>query len=136
MPTSDSDIYFEVWMPASGWNGKFKGNGNGGFAGSIEYSEMAPDLVRGYATSSTDTGSTADGSFALGHPQKIVDFGYRAHHELAMKGEAITQTFYGTSPKHSYNPNWEFHTWQWAPANLHYVAMTNRFSPTRPSRQR
>jgi feruloyl esterase len=102
MPTSDSDIHFEVWMPASGWNGKFKGNGNGGFAGSIEYSEMAPDLVRGYATSSTDTGSTADGSFALGHPEKIVDFGYRAHHELAMKGEAITQAFYGATPKHSY----------------------------------
>jgi feruloyl esterase len=102
MPTSDSNIHFEVWMPISGWNGKFKGNGNGGFAGSIVYSEMAPDLVRGYATSSTDTGSSADGSFALGHPEKIVDFGYRAHHELAMKGEAITQAFYGTNPKHSY----------------------------------
>jgi feruloyl esterase len=102
MPTSDSNIHFGIWMPISAWNGKFKGNGNGGFAGSIEYSEMAPDLVRGYATSSTDTGSTADGSFALGHPEKIVDFGYRAHHELAMKGEAITQAFYGVSPKHSY----------------------------------
>jgi feruloyl esterase len=102
IPTSDSNIHFEIWMPLSGWNGKFKGNGNGGFAGSIVYSEMAPDLVRGYATSSTDTGSSADGSFALGHPEKIVDFGYRAHHELAMKGEAITQAFYGTNPKHSY----------------------------------
>lgn len=103
MPTSDSNIQFEVWLPIAGWNGKFKGNGNGGFAGSIEYSEMAPDLARGYATSSTDTGHVGgDGSFALGHPQKIVDFGYRAHHELAMKGQAITAAFYGTGPRLSY----------------------------------
>src|SRR5579884_499690 len=33
-PTSDSNIAFEVWMPSSGWNGKFQGIGNGGFAGS------------------------------------------------------------------------------------------------------
>lgn len=102
-PTSDSNIQFEVWLPVSGWNGKFKGNGNGGFAGSIEYSEMAPDLVRGYATSATDTGHVGgDGSFALGHPEQIVDFGYRAHHELAMKGQAITAAFYGKHPVHSY----------------------------------
>src|SRR6266567_1697331 len=24
-PTSDSDIYFEVWLPTCGWNGKFLG---------------------------------------------------------------------------------------------------------------
>jgi len=102
-PTSDSNIQFEIWMPMSGWNGKFKGNGNGGFAGSIVYSEMAPDLIRGYSSASTDTGHTGgDGSFALGHPQKIVDFGYRAHHELAMKGEAITQAFYGKTPNYAY----------------------------------
>src|SRR4051812_35406989 len=37
-PSKDSDIQFEVWMPASGWNGKFFGVGNGGFAGAISYS--------------------------------------------------------------------------------------------------
>ena len=29
-PTSDSDIKIEVWLPASGWNGKFQAVGNGG----------------------------------------------------------------------------------------------------------
>src|SRR2546422_7736128 len=40
-PSKDSDIQFEVWMPASGWNGKFFGVGNGGFAGAISYAGLA-----------------------------------------------------------------------------------------------
>src|SRR4051812_22854674 len=27
-PTPDSQIAFEVWLPASGWNGRFQGVGN------------------------------------------------------------------------------------------------------------
>ena len=36
-PTRDSDIKIEVWMPASGWNGKFQAVGNGAFNGAIAY---------------------------------------------------------------------------------------------------
>ena len=50
-PTSDSDIKIEVWLPASGWNGKFQAVGNGGWAGTISYAAMAEALKRGYATS-------------------------------------------------------------------------------------
>ena len=35
-PTSDSEIKVEVWMPATGWNGKFQGVGNGGWSGRLE----------------------------------------------------------------------------------------------------
>src|SRR5258708_39289275 len=80
-PTPDSDIQFEVWMPSSGWNGKFQGIGNGGFAGSITFGQMAGAVKSGYATAATDTGHHAggtDGGWALGHPEKIVDFGHRA----------------------------------------------------------
>ena len=96
---------FEVWLPSSGWNGKYQGTGNGGFAGSIGYSALAGALSAGYATSSTDTGHEAantDARWALGHPEKIVDYGYRAIHETAEKSKAIIQAFYGDSPKHSY----------------------------------
>ena len=55
-PTSDSEIKFEVWLPASGWNGKFEQVGNGGFAGSIPLAAMAEPLLRGYATAGTDDG--------------------------------------------------------------------------------
>ncbi len=104
-PTSDSNIQFEVWMPSTGWNGKFNGVGNGGLAGTISYSAMAPVLQLGYATASTDTGHTnagGIGSFALGHPEKIIDFGYRAHHELAQKSKAIIAAFYGQGAKRAY----------------------------------
>jgi feruloyl esterase len=77
-PTSDSDIGIEVWMPSTTWNGRFEGVGNGGYAGSIPYSALAPGVSLGYATVGTDTGhvgsSTDDGSFALGHPEKIIGF--------------------------------------------------------------
>jgi feruloyl esterase len=104
-PTSDSDIAIEVWMPASSWNGRFEGVGNGGFAGSIDYSALASGIQLGHATVSTDTGhvgSSTDGSFALGHPQKIIDFGYRAIHLMTVRGKQIAGAFYGESPEHSY----------------------------------
>jgi len=104
-PTSDSDIGIEVWMPASSWNGKFEGVGNGGFAGAIEYSAMAPGVSLGYAIASTDTGhigSSTDGSFALGHPQKIIDFGYRSIHLMTVISKQIAAAFYGKSPQRSY----------------------------------
>lgn len=104
-PTSDSDIGIEVWMPASTWNQKFEGVGNGGFAGSIEYSALASGVRLGYATVSTDTGhvgSTYDGSFALGHPQKIIDFGYRSVHLMTTRGKQVAAAFYGNDPQYSY----------------------------------
>lgn len=104
-PTKDSDIRFEVWMPVSGWNGKFMGIGNGGWSGEIWYTFMGTALRRGYAAASTDTGhegSADDASFALGHPEKVVDFGYRAVHEMTVKAKAIIGAFYGNGLQHSY----------------------------------
>lgn len=102
-PTPDSDIKIEVWMPATGWNGKFKGQGNGGFAGVIDYPGMGAAVKRGYATAGTDTGhTTTDAAWALGHPQKVIDFGYRGIHEMTIKARAIIDAFYGSNPQHSY----------------------------------
>src|SRR5215472_14848190 len=105
-PSNDSDIRFEVWLPVSGWNGRFQGIGNGGFAGSINYTAgLANAVANGYAAASTDTGHEAQdvrASWALGHPEKITDFGYRAIHLTAITGKALTKFFYRETPKHSY----------------------------------
>src|SRR5581483_5364280 len=104
-PSADSQINFEVWLPASGWNGKFQGIGNGGFAGAIDYSQLAHSVAHGYATASTNTGHTAEGtdaSWALHHPEKIIDFGYRAIHNTVANAKTIIEAFYGSAPKHSY----------------------------------
>jgi feruloyl esterase len=103
-PSSDSHIEMELWMPAtSAWNRKYLAVGGGGWVGSFNFNGMLAALQQGYATSSTDTGHTGfDASFALGHPEKVVDFAYRAIHEMALKSKAIMTAFYGGAPRLSY----------------------------------
>ena len=104
-PSSDSDIKMEVWLPVGEWNGKFQGRGNGGFAGEIDYHAMAVAVHEGYATAGTDTGHAAAGTdarWALGHPEKITDFGYRAIHEMTETAKAVIKEYYGNHLRHSY----------------------------------
>jgi feruloyl esterase len=102
-PTADSAIKLEVWMPANGWNGKYQGQGNGGFAGMIGYPALGAAIKRGYAAAGTDTGhSGGEAAWALGHPEKVIDFGYRGIHEMTLKAKAIIDAFYGGHPQHSY----------------------------------
>ena len=104
-PSADSNIKVEIWMPVSGWSGKFQGQGNGGFAGQMDYRGMATALGRGYATAATDTGhsgSATDATWALGHPEKIVDFGYRGIHEMTRLAKTTIKAFYRSDPKYSY----------------------------------
>jgi feruloyl esterase len=79
--------------------------GNGGQAGEIYYHKMGTPLSLGYAVASTDTGhvgTTTDGSYALGHPEKVIDFGYRAVHEMVEKSRAIVASYYTRAAKYSY----------------------------------
>lgn len=102
-PSSDSDIKVEVWLPLKSWNRKFQAVGNGGWAGVISYGAMAEAVSAGYAAASTDTGhSTPGGGFALGHPEKLIDFAWRSVHEMTVKAKAIIRAFYGNSPRRSY----------------------------------
>jgi Tannase and feruloyl esterase len=105
-PTSDSDIKIEVWMPVENWNGKLQGRGNGGFAGEIDDFTLAIAVREGYATAATDTGHAASGTdarWALGHPEKVTDFGYRAIHEMTQDAKLVVKQFYGTHPlQHAY----------------------------------
>jgi hypothetical protein len=104
-PSTDSHIEFEIWLRVSGWNGKYQGAGNGGFGGEINYAEMAAALNAGFATASTDTGhqgGPTDAKWALGHPEKIADYGHRAIHETAVNAKAIIRAFYGEAAKRSY----------------------------------
>jgi feruloyl esterase len=104
-PVPDSEIKFEVWLPAEGWNGKFMGTGNGGAAGAVLHFAMAEPLGAGYAVANTDTGhegGPADWTFAVGHPEKLIDSGYRAVHEMTVQAKAIVGAHYGTAPTRSY----------------------------------
>jgi hypothetical protein len=105
-PSSDSEIGFEVWLPLDGWNGKYQQKGNAGFAGAVNRAGLVDPLRRGFAVASTDNGhdatKTPQGTFAVGHPEKVIDFGYRAVHDTSEQAKAITAAFYGKPPNRSY----------------------------------
>jgi len=105
-PSADSEIKSEVWLPpAAAWNGKFLMEGGGGFVGSVNVNGLTKAVREGYAGASTDTGHTGgNADFALGHPEKVIDFAYRAVHETAVKAKALITAFYGRGPRLSY---WE-----------------------------
>ncbi|MYK88626.1 MAG: tannase/feruloyl esterase family alpha/beta hydrolase [Acidobacteria bacterium] len=102
-PSDDSDIKVEVWLPAEGWNGKYQAVGNGAFTGSIRHGNMAAAVALGYASSSTDTGHVGNtASFGLGHPEKVIDFGYRSIHEMTVVSKAAIEAHYNEAPRYSY----------------------------------
>ncbi len=104
-PSSDSKIRFEVWLPQEGWNGRLLGTGNGGFAGSISYPQMANYLKRGFAVTGSDAGHQAEGtdaSWAFGHPEKVKDFGWRAVHVMTERAKQIVVEYYGKAQQKAY----------------------------------
>jgi len=103
-PTSDSEIRFEVWLPVSGWNNKYEQVGNGGFAGTIPFGAMGAALLDGFATAGTDDGHPVapNAKWAIGHPEKVKDFGYRAVHETSVQAKALIRAFYGQQAAHVY----------------------------------
>jgi feruloyl esterase len=102
MPTSDSEIKIEVWMPVSGWNGKLRGTGNGGLGGNLSFGGLATAMHGGFAAAAENTGHENGSAYALSHPEKVIDFGDRAAHEMTITAKAAIAAFYGSAPKFSY----------------------------------
>src|SRR5262245_1478137 len=103
-PSSDSDIKVELWMPvATIWNGKFRGTGNGGLGGgaAVNAGPLANGVRLGYATAGNNTGHEGDSSYAIAHPEKIKDFGYRAAHDMAVASKALIKAYYDAPLKYS-----------------------------------
>jgi len=105
-PTKDSDIRIEVWIPVGqAWNGKFLQVGNGGFAGSIASGRLKQLAAGGYAVAGTDNGhqaATTSASWALGHPEKLVDFGWRSLKETTDTAKALIKAQKLDGPQRSY----------------------------------
>ena len=107
--TVSPQIRIEVWLPKDRWNGRYRGEGGGGYAGQISYGGLAEGLRNGYATASTDTGhpASAGGTFALNpdgtlNMAAITDFAERSLRELAVNAKAVINAYYGEAPKYSY----------------------------------
>jgi feruloyl esterase len=103
-PVQDSEINFELWIPPPGnWNGKFQGVGNGGWSGDLDYAAMARALRQGYATASHDTGhSGGDLKFGQRHPEKVVDYAYRAVHVMTDTSKLLIRVQTGRFAERAY----------------------------------
>jgi feruloyl esterase len=102
-PSSDSDIRVEVWLPKVGWNHKLQASGNGGLGGAIPYPALAASVKAGYAAVGTDTGHVGgNADFVPGHPEKLVDFGHRAIHEMTVTAKTIVTAHYDARPMRAY----------------------------------
>jgi pimeloyl-ACP methyl ester carboxylesterase len=102
-PTADSAIGIEIWLPETGWNGKLLAVGNGAWAGSISYGALVDAVAVGYAAASTDTGHVGNSvEFAIGHPEKLVDFAHRAVHEMTLAAKAVIESEYSQVPDRAY----------------------------------
>jgi len=104
-PTPDSAIRFEIWLPAQNWNGRLLGAGNGGFAGSIGYDELASYLKRNFTVAGSDAGhqgNATDATWAYQHPEKVKDFGWRAVHLTRLRAGEIIAAYYGKHENKAY----------------------------------
>jgi feruloyl esterase len=101
-----SSISFELWLPpAEKWNGRMLASGDLGQSGAPNYPALNDALTRGFAALGDDLGHSSNAfvsDWAVGHPERIKDFGYRGSHYSAMPAKAIIAAFYGSGPKHSY----------------------------------
>jgi pimeloyl-ACP methyl ester carboxylesterase len=106
-PPAGDQVKVFVALPMKGWNGRFRGNGGGGFLGGSANSLRGP-VAQGYATGATDTGHEGgSGSFALDangrlNWQAIQDNAYLGIHEMTVVGQALTKALYGKAPRYSY----------------------------------
>jgi len=102
-PTPDSRIGIELWLPLAGWNGRLLGTGNGGGAGRIAYEMgMVEGLKRGFAVTNTDMGTAPDINGARTHPDRWVDFGWRATHEMTRVAKVLVAGFYKVASFRAY----------------------------------
>ncbi len=113
-----SQIAVQVWLPETGWIGRFLGTGNGGFAADISTGALETGVSEGFATANTDMGTgllfgcnplNCGNHTGQGKPgglyrdaAAIRDFGYAATHLMTIAGQELTASFYGEKPSRSY----------------------------------
>lgn len=105
-PTSDSEILFEIWLPPTreAWNARMKTEATGGYLGGIPYGRMGQMLEAGFAAVGTNLGHEGGEAetWAMGHPEKVNDYAYRAHYYVGNTAKAVISAYYGQGPKQAY----------------------------------
>ncbi|KAK1069640.1 hypothetical protein LTR74_004753 [Friedmanniomyces endolithicus] len=114
-PGQGDRVNVYVWLPLEDWNGRFLGQGGGGWTAGWEMS-LAPSVAAGYATAITDAGHPLSFSLAdmndtrtwtLTSPGNtnwvlLQNFASRALDDLPKVAQQVIEGFYGEPAKYSY----------------------------------
>ncbi|HTJ70787.1 MAG TPA: tannase/feruloyl esterase family alpha/beta hydrolase [Actinospica sp.] len=110
-PGANDHVLVEVWLPTSGWNGRFEGTGGGGYAAGQFDTALAPAIQGGYAASSTDAGVGGNvlspAAWALNangsvNTALLTDFAYRSVHDMTVAAKQIVAAYYGRTASYAY----------------------------------
>jgi len=106
-PPAGDKVTVWIAIPTLNWNGRFLGNGGGGFVGGSA-AGVNQGVALGFAAGATDAGHEGgSASFALDangrtNWQAIRDFAHVGIHEMTVTGKALAQAMYGVAPRYSY----------------------------------
>ncbi len=69
----------------------------------MPYPALAAAVKAGYAAAGTESGHVGgNADFVPGHPEKLVDFAYRAIHEMTVSAKTVVAAHYDARPVRSY----------------------------------
>ena len=104
-PGAGDHVMVAVWLPSSGWNGRFQGTGGGGYSAGLFGYSLAPAILQGYAAASTDAGVSPSPygppTWALNangtvNTALLTNFAFRSEHDMTVAAKQIVTSFYGT----------------------------------------
>ena len=105
-PSADSEIKFEVWLPATraAWNGRMKVEAaSDSYLGGVPYPRMGQMIAQGWVEAGSNLGHDGGESASWARrTEKVRDYGYRAHFFVATAAKAIANAFYAEPVKFSY----------------------------------
>ena len=97
---------FGLFLPdPKTYNDRILGVGNGGFAGGVNWLDMAAGLHYGFASWSTDTGhnsTSGDLTWALNNEERRSDWGHRAIHGSAVMARQVAEAYYEAEARYAY----------------------------------
>ncbi|MEV2273614.1 tannase/feruloyl esterase family alpha/beta hydrolase [Nonomuraea africana] len=97
-----------VWLPDTGWNGRFQVAGGSAYAAGDNGAALSTGVKQGYAMATTDAGvgDALDTSWALKDGRidqtLLTNFADRSQHELALVGKQVIAAVYGKAASYSY----------------------------------
>jgi feruloyl esterase len=111
----ETEIGFEVWLPED-WNGRIEHVGNGAYVGDFMYPNAGAALARGHVAVTSDLGHKStdplETTWAIGRPDRIENYGHRAHHLAAELAKELVLARYGRPQDYAYFTGCSAGGWQ------------------------